>query len=256
MAAGGNPSSLKVLIPEKHILDGWTSIDDARKWIGCAEAVMVAVLEMMGDATATHLILFGASEPSLVRRVINEVSITKKVADGVDDEVGLTPFQRTQVALVYNAARVKIGLDTIDVLSEPATAQAFEVTAAMRGATHALGLAASFGGASKVSFAKILDQAAEGEVDRLTETEVEQYRQHYRSVMLAEPTEEQDFTDEQLTALSKWVGAGRPPYADFALWRNYGNRTQRDLKFRVQIREANGKFRPIEVSGPSCWEAW
>ena len=248
-------ANLRVLIPKLEVLEGWATIDDARNWIGLPVNVMEAILGMMGDSKTTHLMLFGACEPTMVRRIVNEVVFVKTVAEGVDEEVGLTPFQRTQVSLIYNAARVKIGLDTVDVLSEPVVPQ-MDVTAALRSAAQAVDAAAALGGASKVSFAKVLDQAAEGEVERLSEAEVEQYRQHYRSVMLADPVEEQDFTDEQLTALTKWVGAGRTPYTDFAVWRNYGNRTQRDLKFRVQIREANGKYRPIEVSGPSCWEAW
>ena len=258
MASGGNPSSLRVVIPERRILDAWSVIDDARSWIGCPPNIMKEVLTLMGDGGATHLVLFGASEPSMMRRVVNEVVI--EVGGDGDEEPrkeprGLSPFERTQIALIYNAARVKIGLETVDILEDTPSAPVAEATA-LQGARKASGVAAAIGGTNKVSLSKVLDQAAEGEVDRLTETEIEGYRRHYRCVMTADPTEEQDFTDEQLSALVRWTDAGRAPYTDFAVWRQYGNRLQRDLKFRVQVRESNGKFRNIEVSGPSCWEAW
>ena len=78
-----------------------------------------------------------------------------------------------------------------------------------------------------------------------------------------EPSEEEEATSEQLAALNAKILAGETPYVDFGIWRPYGARLGRAMKFVAHIQQADGTTLPKEISGPSdimwwkrCWKAY
>ena len=88
----------------------------------------------------------------------------------------------------------------------------------------------------KVSMRTVLDQACDGEVEALSVAELDRLRRTYRTVVGADPPKEQNPTDNQLSALFRRLEAGGAPYVDFCVFRKNGNRVERDLRFKVQVR--------------------
>jgi hypothetical protein len=107
-----------------------------------------------------------------------------------------------------------------------------------------------------VSLSTTIDQAADGQVKLLPPERLAEFTRNYRAAMTTDPPDDQTYTDKQISALVRRVEAGVPPHVDFAVWGKHGNRTERDLKFRVRVRDAYGHERLQEIPGPNCWEAW
>ena len=250
-------SNLRHMLPTDAILQGWTTIDEAREWVGMQKDVFEAVLEGLGSRKLASPVLFGGIDPIVLKHVAEAAVVD-------DDERGerpLTPIERTQLNLVYNSIRCKFRQDCFDILSGPVQPAApgipaGPVAAGPGGGAGVSGASGTINPLMKVCMRTVLDQACDGEVEALSLKELEDCRAHYRAVVGADPPKDQTPSDNQLSALCRKLEMGLVPFADFSVWKMYGNRSERELKFRVQMREVGGGLRPVEVSGPSSFEAW
>jgi len=80
---------------------------------------------------------------------------------------------------------------------------------------------------------------------------------NYRWLMDGRPLDEHEPTDIQIHCLYHrlWM-QGRTPYADFAVWGPYNDRTRRNNKFRTFVADGLSSYRQIELPGPENWLAW
>ena len=113
-------------------------------------------------------------------------------------------------------------------------------------------------GASKVKLATVLDQSCDAEVKILGTEELRAMltawkKQHNDN---EEPTEEEEASGEQLTALAHRLRQGTTPYVDFGVWRPHGQDLGRACKFAAHFQTAPGVFTMKEISGPACYADW
>ena len=124
------PDELAGLLPTAEVLRSWTSVADARAWVGLDEAVLGEFLSLLGNRALSNLPLAGAVDPVIVRRTILEVRLPVPPADGTAAEGSevpavppppprsLTSLEKTQLGLFYNAVHAKFGMPPVDVVSE------------------------------------------------------------------------------------------------------------------------------------------
>ena len=84
------PDELAGLLPTAEVLRSWTSVADARAWVGLSEAVLGEFLSLLGNRTLSNLPLAGAVDPVTVRRTILEVRLPVP-ADGTAAEGSEAP---------------------------------------------------------------------------------------------------------------------------------------------------------------------
>ena len=66
----------------------------------------------------------------------------------------------------------------------------------------------------------------------------------------------EEVTDEQLSVLAQAVRAWIAPYAGFGVWRPFGRRSAKKMKFLSHFIDADGQWRCREVPGPDSLVAW
>ena len=231
---------MRYMLPKDEILAGWNLVEDARDWVGLDPTILGAVMAELGSAHISSLVLFGATDPGTFRHTMDETRITTMSGTG---ERPLKALERTQLNLMYNSVRCKLRQELVDVAAPtlPA-AQAAAVGMGIGGAmllnpgTGAIGGYGIINPLMKVSMNKVLDQACDGEVEALSAAELDRLRRNYRSIVGADPPKDQNPIDNQLSALFRRLEAGGAPYADFCVFRKNGNRVERDLRFKVQVR--------------------
>ena len=67
-----------------------------------------------------------------------------------------------------------------------------------------------------------------------------------------DPQEDEEITRDQLTALDSRVQQGAAPYVDFSVWRPFGDRLDRSMKFVARILNAKGEWTTKEIAGPDA----
>ena len=249
------PEQLRGLLPTVEVLATWGVVEDARAWVGLEHDLMNSFLDLLGSSTLTNLPLLAAVDPLVVRRAIND--IRREYAEVAEGETPpprpCTAFERTQLGLFFNAARVKFGIPPVDVVceQEPATQEGNTTSGAA-----AAGNMPSPSPLHKIKLSTVLDQVSDAEVQMLPFDVIADKRNHYRMITGGDPLERFNFTDAQLSALSQKVAGGGVPYADFAVWGPYGSRIEKRMKFRSSFLDVGGEWRTIEVPGPACFEVW
>ena len=248
-------NAMRYMLPKDDILANWNTIEDARVWLGVDPRVLEAFMEEMGGAHFTSIILFGGTDPATFRHTMEVTRIA--VAGGPDRP--LKPVEQTQLNLMYNSIRCKLRQELVDVSTPNPVVQMSAGAAAPMVLNPGTGAVGGFGVINplmKVSMRTVIDQACDGEVEALSATELDRLRRNYRSIVGADPPKDHNPTDNQLSGLWRRLEVGGAPFVDFCVFRKHGNRVERDLKFRVQVREVNGGTRNQEVPGPNCLESW
>ena len=123
------PDELAGLLPTAEVLRSWTTVADAKAWVGLSDAVLGEFLSLLGNKALSNLPLAGAVDPITVRRTILEVRLpvpaVGAAAEGAEAPAvppppprSLTHLEKTQLGLFYNAVRAKFGMPPVDVVSE------------------------------------------------------------------------------------------------------------------------------------------
>ena len=77
----------------------------------------------------------------------------------------------------------------------------------------------------------ILHQSSDREVERISREDLSALRGRFRSLEGEDPMKAEEVTDDQLSVLAAVTKAGVTPYADFGVWKPFGQRVAESLKF-------------------------
>ena len=66
----------------------------------------------------------------------------------------------------------------------------------------------------------------------------------------------EEVTDDQLSVLAAVTKAGVTPYADFGVWKPFGQRVAKSLKFTSHFLDHTGAWRCEEMPGPDSFATW
>ena len=113
-------------------------------------------------------------------------------------------------------------------------------------------------GSQRVKLASVLDQADDTEIKPMSVNELRRLLEHWKATCNdgEEPSEEDEATGDQLSALAFRLRSGATPYVDFGVWRPHGAAFGRLLKFAAYFLNPGGDFTRKELVGPTCWEDW
>ena len=207
---------------------------DVCAWAAVSDEMWVQFAEQLGDASLQNISLVAAMQPDDIKEAI-EAAITGVVA-------------RTKLRLVYAAARLKFGLDPVDVGAPLPAAPAEPVCVGPRGGGGAPTL--------KIKVASVLDQASDREVERMPMEVLNKLRARFRAVEGEDPMKAEEVTDDQLSVIFTVVQAGIAPYADFGVWRPFGQRAAKSMKFVSHFLDSSGSWRSKEIPGPDSLSSW
>ena len=108
----------------------------------------------------------------------------------------------------------------------------------------------------RVRVSSILDQASDREVERETREELIALRARFIALEGEEPMKSEDVTDDQLSVLAAVIKVGITPYADFGVWKPFGQGAAKSLKFTSHFLDHSGSWRTKEVPGPDSFATW
>ena len=66
----------------------------------------------------------------------------------------------------------------------------------------------------------------------------------------------EEVTDDQLSVIFTVGQAGIAPYADFGVWRPFGQRAAKSMKFVSHFLDSSGSWRSKEIPGPDSLSSW
>ena len=107
----------------------------------------------------------------------------------------------------------------------------------------------------KRKISEVLDQIDEASFSPLPPEKVAQMREFHRSVTGGDPPDHERPSAEQLGALSHRLGAGKAPFADFAVFGPYGRRQTKLLRFTAQVF-VSGELVTRQLRGPGSYQGW
>ena len=257
------------------------NIDQAKAWAGLSDGAWNGLQEQLGQVTSLRVL--AALPPHTVQaeaqgatKVITPAIAAVEATDEApemaavpEDRDQLSPVDLAQVGLLYRVARQKAGLPDVDPftlasIGAPGTWNVAPGTPS--GSPHGPPPAVSMnpyliGGASKdfrkIKMSQILDQTDESEIPPLTNDDQRAFWRLLRQRKGGEVRADQEPTDDQIAALKvRVVDLNMSPYADFALFTNFGLRFLKGLKFTNHVMQPDGSWRTVEVPGPPNYDAW
>jgi len=235
----------RALHPSEAVLAAWVTIEDVRVWSQVSEEDWAAIATALGDPGLNNIILVGGMPPHLLTTAI-EAWVTTTNA---------SPLSRLKMAMLLNGARLKLGMDLVDVLPSPAPVPTQGPLTGRELPTAAAGTA-SAPGVVKIKLSQVVDQSSDQEVPMLPIGELTTMRMRFTTAFGDPPLQRMEVTDSQLTALHFKVSSGQAPYADFGVWGPHGARIERRLKFVSYALTPAGAWRTLELPGADCLDTW
>lgn len=172
-----------------------------------------------------------------------------------------TPVEAGQVGTLRRVARLIMGLDPNEVggigtfAAVPGPQQAPQAGAPGPAAATAIA-----DQERKVKLSLVMDQGDETEVKLLNPANIRTMIADWRELENdgEDPLEEEEeeATGDQLTALDYRLKQGAMPFVDFAVWRPFGARFGRLLKFVDYFPQPKEGFVTKEINGPVSFEEW
>jgi hypothetical protein len=110
----------------------------------------------------------------------------------------------------------------------------------------------------KIKLSVVLDQGDDTEVMPLDPAKIRTLIAEWRELENdgEDPQEDEEATGDQLATLDFRLRQGSTPFVDFAVWRPFGARFGRLLKFSAFLPLPSGGFQTKEINGPACFEDW
>ncbi len=109
----------------------------------------------------------------------------------------------------------------------------------------------------KLKYGHILDQQDEGEFICHGEDMRTHWYNRYVEKMGGLPSDQENPTLEQMSALSRRVRTLMlPPYTDFAIWTPFSRRVLKAAKYQTFLMQEDGTFVSRMVAGPSNYHQW
>ena len=245
--------------PTAQELSGFTNLQEVLDWVGFADD---------GDRKTWSSFSQALGKPKMVRQLaaIPYAAYEKtvkdwKVPDGKDATAALTeptPVELGHVGLLRRCARLSLNLNPDEGVAPAPSAATGGLALQISNAVQAAMPTAPSSSSNKVTMSKVLDQADDSEITLL---DPQMYDTLVEAWKIAEndgeePTEEEEATRTQLSALNIRIKSGAICFVDFALWRPFGDRLGRALKFTVHTMRPDGTVAAKEVNGPPDFFAW
>ena len=215
----------------------WTTMAHVRAWAAVSDEEWVPVATALGDMNLDSILLVGAMPPHLLTTAL-AAWITTSAA---------TPLSQLRMAMLVNAARLKLGMDLVDVQPGPTGSNPTSTAASSGDAVPPTGALTITG--VKVKLSQVVDQGSDQEVAMLSVSELTTMRQRFITTFGDPPLQMAEVTDAQLTALHYKFVSGQAPYADFGVWGPYGARIERRLKFTSYTLTPGGVVADVGVAG-------
>ena len=114
-------------------------------------------------------------------------------------------------------------------------------------------------GASKIKISMVMDQADDTEIQPLHPGVLRSMIEHWKTNSNdgEDPTEGEEATGDQLSALAFRIRSGRTPFVDFGVWRPHGTDMGKALKFSAFFTcPVSGEYVKKEISGPETIGDW
>ena len=159
----------RAIYPTEAVMASWTTMTHVRTWAAVPDDEWEPIATALGDRNLDSILLVGAMPPHLLTTVLAAWISTSAA----------TPLSQLRMAMLVNAARLKLGMDLVDVLPGPAGTNPMS-TAASSGDTvpHSGVLATT--GAVKVKLSQVVDQGSNHkEVVMLQVSELKVMRHHH-----------------------------------------------------------------------------
>ena len=241
--------------PTEAELQAIGSLADARGWAGVDGPLADALMTALGgplrvreialiprptwDGVIEHLDLQEAGDPAPPRRALTPV------------EVARTESLRRVCCLRAGRAVDQPG---DRALPAPPAVLPAPFPPAGGGAGALVGPAAQ---ARKLKLSAVLDPTLDAEIQPLTDVEVTQMYERYRTRYGDFPSTDADVSRDQLAALSQVIASGVVPYADFSIFGPHGQRLLRRQTFQsYTLNVSNGEWSRKEHPGPSSFYGW
>ena len=242
-------------MPPAAVLATWETIGDALKHYKIEDSVWRKIAENLGDAEFQDIgVLAGVDDADF-----------RMARDGA----GISPLLKGAVNLMFGAIKAKFNLATeivkqlVPAPADSATSSEPQQPAAAASTTAIARTDISTQLIARVKLSQVINQTIDQEVPLLPPEALAEARNRYIALCGDEPLPGVAATDAQLTALSFLISNSLPPYADFAVFNPYGTRMERKLRFTQHFMSTEGKWRAVEVAGPSnldkwkaCWEVF
>ena len=173
-----------------------------------------------------------------------------------------TPAVYTQAGILGRSARLMCGLERSVKAPAPAPTDSTSVAKIQQlqdelDSVKRKLAAAEIAPAKRIKLANVLDQGNDAEISGLNQKDLSTTYTNYAKVMGGPPSEEEEeTTGDQLSSLKHTLDQGLPPYADFAVFGQFGNRLQRKLKLVGLNIQPDGTLTKQEVSGPPSHAEW
>ena len=91
---------------------------------------------------------------------------------------------------------------------------------------------------------------------RWSREELNFLRSRCRSLEEEDPMKLEEVTDDQLFVLCELTKVGIAPFADFGVWKPFGQRHAKTLKFTSHFLDHTGAWQCKEIPGPDCFATW
>ena len=247
------------LDPTPDELSGMATVADARRWSGVTDATFAALQERSGPFTTFRELVMMPAEAWAA--AITETRIGTDPADPQANRP-LLPVEVGHVGSLRRVARLRMGLPGDEGAPTPSAAAGTGLAPpggapANSGAGSASGNVVGGVTQRRVKLANVLDQGDDTEIVPLTSDRVRSLMKEFRKRNDdTDPTDEEEITGDQLAALDAKIQAGQAPYADFGVWRPFGSRIERQMKFVAKILNAQGQWINKELSGPPDFHEW
>jgi len=249
--------------PTAAEIKNFKNIVEIAAWIGFEDSVDKDGVER----EAYSSFLSGLGSPAYVRQLVAipadawtaailawEVKVNTKV-DGETKAtfVNPTPVEMGHVGALRRIARLVMGLGSEQVPVQTETlALTNDVTSLP---TNSPGIATL---GQRILMSKVLNQNSDSEVVPLSADTLRGLLDDWIANINEgeEPTEEEEATSDQLSSLDALAKAGAIPFVDFGVWRPFGNRLGKALRFVIQVEKADGTRQSKEINGPDSFDVW
>ena len=107
-----------------------------------------------------------------------------------------------------------------------------------------------------IALSDTVDQTSKAVAKILPDAQLKKMRARFTNHNGVKPTEDEDVTKEQLSALFVAVFTMISVYADFALWVPFWKRMLKKKRFMGVVPDEHGELHTVEILGPSSFDAW
>ena len=211
------------LFPSQSVHGSWSSLKEVHSWAAVDDSLS-QFANTLGDEALDNVSLLAALQPADIKEAVEAVQgiVRTKLR-------GLSPSRRRSATSPTGCTR----------------GQGSEVVPFSEGG-HSL----------RVRVSSILDQASDQEVERWMREELIALRGRFIALEGEDPMKAEDVTDDQLSVLAAAIKVGMTPYADFGVWKQFGQRAAKSLKFTLHFLDHSGSRRTKEVLGPDSFATW